>query len=178
MTYLSKQVSKIQGNRHCSAFCCGLLALLFLSACGAYSFSSSGASHLKTVAIPIFQDRTSEFGIKEKLTNLVIAEFTRDNTLRVTDRRNADAIIEGSITRVDDQAGAFTRDETVQDIKVFVTVAASYRDLKKRKTIWEEEITQWGTFDPDEGTQSRDAGIDEAVEKIANEILNKTVSGW
>ncbi len=152
--------------------------LLLNLSCGAYSFSSSGKSGLKSVAIPIFQDQTSEFGIKERLTNQVIEEFTRDNTLRITDRRNADSLVEGRVTRVDDQAGAFSADETVQDIKVFITVSIRFLDLKKRKTIWEDQISQWGTFNPAEGTQSRDAGIDEAVAKIANEILNRSVSGW
>lgn len=146
-------------------------------ACGPYSFTS-GKSGLKSVAIPIFQDQTSEFGIKEKLTDQIIAEFTRDNTLRITTRRNADSLIEGKIVDVTDQAGAFSSDETVQDIKVFITVSVTYIDLKKRKTLWQDDISQWGTFNPDEGTQSRDAGIDEAVAKMASEILNRTVSGW
>jgi len=146
------------------------------SGCGPYSFSSSGASHLKTVAVPIFQDQTSEFGIKEKLTEEVIELFTRDNTLRLTDRRNADSLIEGRIVRVNDQAGAFTSGESVKNIKIFITVNIKYEDLKKRKTIWEEAITEWGTFNPDEET--RETGIDEAIGKIATEILNRSVSGW
>ena len=155
-----------------------VLQLFLQNACGPYSFSGSSSPHIKTVAIPIFQDQTSEFGIKEKLTDVVIQEFTKDNTLRVTDRRNADSLIEGTIVRVDDRAGAFTSDERVQDIKIFITVQVRYQDLKKRKAIWEEEISQWGTFNPDEGPQSRSAGIDEALAKIAGEILNKSVSGW
>ena len=157
-----------------------LLFMVCLSAvsCGPYSFSSSGASHLKTVAIPIFQDQTAEFGIKEKLTDQVVDQFTRDNTLRVANRRNADAIIEGKIIRVEDRAGTYSSEETVQDIKIFITVVVRYNDLKKRKTIWEDTITQWGTFNPDEGNQSREEGIDEAVAKIASEILDKSVSGW
>jgi len=146
--------------------------------CGAYSFSSSGAAHIKTIAIPIFDDRTSEFGIRETLTSAVIEEFTRDNTLKITERRTADSVLEGAILRVDDRAGAFARDETVQDVKVFVTVHVSYQDMVKRKTIWEDNITQWGTFDPDLGTQSRETGINEAIEKIASDILNKSVSSW
>lgn len=154
-----------------------LVSALFWN-CGPYSFSSTGASHLKTVAVPIFQDQTSEFGIKEKLTDEVVQHFTSDNTLKVTDRRNADSLIEGTILKVDDRAGAFTSDETVQDIKIFITAHVKYEDLKKRKTVWEDTITQWGTFNPDEGPQSREAGINEAVAKIADEILNKSVSGW
>ncbi|NIR48387.1 LptE family protein [candidate division KSB1 bacterium] len=134
--------------------------------------------HIKTVAIPLFQDQTSEFGIKEELTDQVIDEFTRDNTLRITDRRSADSLLEGTIIRVDDRAGAFTSAEEVENIQIFITVKVKYQDLKKRKTIWEEEITQWGTFDPAEGPESRQNGIEEAVEKIASEILNKSVSGW
>lgn len=159
------------------AICYALLGSLWLS-CGPYSFSSSGAAHLQTVAIPIFQDQTSEFGVKENLTNKVIEQFTRDNTLRVTDRRNADSLIEGTIVSVEEEAGAFAADETVQDIKVFITVKVKYRDLVKRKVVWEETIRQWGTFDPNEGPQSRDSGIEEAADKLANEILNKSVSGW
>ncbi|MFQ5648547.1 MAG: LPS assembly lipoprotein LptE [bacterium] len=130
------------------------------------------------MAVPIFQDQTAEFGIKEKLTDKVIDEFTREHTLRVTDRRNADSLIEGKVVRVDDRAGAFSSDESVQDIKIFITVSVRYQDLKKRKLIWEDSITQWGTFNPDEGSQNRELGIDEAVAKIANEILNRSVSGW
>ncbi|RMF68794.1 MAG: hypothetical protein D6743_02875 [Calditrichaeota bacterium] len=167
---------------HCvrtgGVFACLLLAYFLQTSCGAYSFSGSGASHIKSVAIPIFQDETSEFGIKEKITDLVIDEFTRDNTLRVTDRRNADSVVEGTIVRVDDRAGSFRSDESVQDIKIFITVHVRYEDLKKRKVLWEEDITQWGTFNPDEGPESRQQGITEAAEKIANEILNKSVSGW
>lgn len=155
--------------------------MLLHAGCGVYSFSSTGGSGIKSVAIPLFQDQTAEFGIKETLTDEVVNVFTRDNTLKVTDRRNADSLLEGKIINVDDQAGAFTRDETVQDIKITITVSVQYQDLKKRKTIWEEAITQWGTFNPDaaEGENAtREDAIDEAVSKIAREILNKSVSGW
>ncbi|MFQ5770770.1 MAG: LPS assembly lipoprotein LptE, partial [bacterium] len=94
------------------------------------------------MAIPIFQDQTSEFGVKEKLTEVVIEEFTRDNTLKISNRRQADSVIEGTILRIDDRAGAFTSAERVEDIKIFITVNVKYEDLKKRKIVWAEEITQ------------------------------------
>lgn len=154
------------------------LVLLAWFGCGPYSFSGSANPHIRTVAVPIFQDQTAEFGVKERLTEAVIEEFTRDNTLKIADRRNADSLVEGTILRVEDRAGAFTGDEQVSDVKVFVTVAVTYRDLMKRKVVWEGEITQWGTFDPDLGLESRDQGIAEALDKIANEILTRSVSGW
>ncbi|MFQ5640446.1 MAG: LptE family protein [bacterium] len=169
MIYLTRAL--VKASLHvfaCAVFC----------SCGAYSFSSSGAPHIKTIAIPLFQDQTSEFGVKEKLTDQIIDEFTRDASLRITDRRRADSSLEGTIVRVEDRAGAFTSQEKVEEIQIFITVRVTFEDLVKRKTIWEEEITQWGTFNPDEGTASREKAIDAAVEKIASEILNKSVSTW
>lgn len=177
MIYLIK-MKKLSVHSLHAYFLSLTLCLVFFINCGPYSFSGATASHIKTVAIAIFQDQTSEFGVKEALTDAVIEEFTRDNTLKISDRRNADSVVEGAIIRIQDRAGAFTSTEIVEDIKIFITVKVKYEDLKKRKTVWQEEITQWGTFDPDSGPDSRNEGINEAIQKIANEILNKSVSGW
>jgi hypothetical protein len=150
-----------------------VLATLALG-CGHYSFSGSAATHLKTIAVPVFDDRTAEFGIKERLTNTIIDEFTRDNTLKISDRRVADSVLLGSLLRVEERAGVYSQNESVQEIRIYLTVQMKYEDLKKRKTVWEAQITQFGNYTP----PNRQDAIDEAVRKIANEVLNKTVSGW
>ena len=152
---------------------------LLASACGPYSFSGSAYPHIKTIAIPVFEDRTAEFGIKEELTNSLVEAFARDNTLKIADRRNADSILLGVLERVDDRPGAYNRQEQVQEIQVYLTVRLQYKDLKKRKVIWEDQIIQFGTYVPggvEKGT--REAAISEAIEKIVDEVLNRTVSGW
>lgn len=153
------------------------MLILLIAGCGYYSFSGSSLPpHLETVAIPVFEDNTAEFGIRESITEKLIEEFTRDNTLKIADERNADSIIEGTITNIRDQAGAYGTDETVQDIKVYVTVDVKFRDLTKRKVMWEERLTQWGTYIPGEGT--REDGIEEAVNKIVDDIFNNSIAGW
>jgi hypothetical protein len=47
--------------------------------------------------------------------------------------------------------------------------------LKKKKTVGQAQITQFGDYDT---PQNRLAAIEEAIRKIANEALNKTVSEW
>ena len=154
-----------------------LINLLFCS-CGYYSFSGSSLpSHLKTVAIPVLDDRTSEFGVRELITEALIEEFTKDNTLKISDPRNADSILEGIIINIRDQAGAYDASEQVKDIKVYITVDVKYHDVKKRKIIWEEQITQWGTYDP-EASDGRTNGITEAIDKLVADILNKIIAGW
>ncbi len=157
-----------------------LVSLLPASwSCGVYSFSGSAYPHIKSIAIPLFDDRTAEFGVRENLTNALVEAFTRDNTLRIADRRNADAILEGVLMKVEDRAGAYNRQEQVDEIHVFLTVRLTYRDVKKRKIIWEDTITQFGTYTPGGGEKStREDAINEAIAKIADEVLNRTVSGW
>ena len=164
-----------------------LIFILFLltigNKCGYYSFSGSSLpSHIRTVAVPMFENKTSEFGVREDITDAVINRFTQDNSLKVTDRRSADSMVSGTIVNIREQAGAYNTDEKVSEIRVYVSVQAKFEDLKKHKIIWEESITQWGTYNPnlppgDEGSTRQD-GINEAVEKIVADIFNKTVSGW
>ncbi|MCD4664865.1 MAG: hypothetical protein K8R68_06295 [Bacteroidales bacterium] len=160
-----------------------LILPLINFSCGFYSFSGSSLpSHLRTVAIPMFENKTSEFGVREDITDAIINQFTQDNSLKVTDRRSADSIILGTITNIREQAGAYNAEEQVKEIKVNVYIHAKFEDLKKHKVIWEEQIIQWGIYNPnlpagEEGSTRQDA-IKEAIDKIVADIFNKTVSGW
>lgn len=160
-----------------SGLALGAGILLAAAGCGIYSFSGSLPPHLKSVAVPLFDDRTAEFGVKEALTDAIISEFTADNTMRIADLPDADCAVRGVIERISDRHGAFTAQEEVQEMKVYVTVQIKFEDLKKRKVIWEERISEWGAFPPGD-PNARDEAIKSAVEKIASDVLNKTVSAW
>ena len=107
---------------------------------------------MKTIAIPIFDDRTSEFGIDQALNDELIKAFNEDNTLKIADPRNADTILEGTIRNVRYQAGAYSANEQVEDIKVYISVNVKFTDLRLNEVVWEQQLTQWGTYNPDDPT--------------------------
>lgn len=155
------------------------LVAMLLSSCAYYSFSPGSASHIKTIAIPLFEDRTAEFGIREQMTEALVQEFTRDNTLRIVERDAADSILEGVIVSVTDRAGPYDKQEMVQELKVYITVDVRYFDVKKNQEVWKDRLTQWGAYDPNAGgTAARQEGVSEAIRKLVTEILNRTVAGW
>ncbi len=155
------------------------IGLFFQSACGPYSFSGSANSHIKTVAVPVFEDNTAEFGVKEDLANSIIDAFNRDNTLKIANRRTADALISGTVLAVNDRAGDYDRDESVSSIQVHVTVEVKYEDLKKRKVLWEDQLSRFGTYAPDASEKnSREDAIAEAIALLTQEVLDRSVSGW
>lgn len=157
-----------------------LVGIIFVSffRCGFYSLKGSLPPHLKTVAVPLFENQTAEFGIAETLTDAVTDEFVKDGSLKIADRSSADVLIEGVITGVSDRPGAFSQDETVQDINVYISVSVKVTDQVNRTPMWNERITQFGAYDPSAGPDGRSQAYEEAFEKISQEILNKTVSNW
>jgi hypothetical protein len=156
-----------------------LLPLLGLGmACGIYSVKGSMAPHLKTVAIPLLENRTAEFRVAEDLTDAIITAFTSDNSLKIAERNTADVLIEGSIIQIDDRAGAFDQSETVQDMKLYLSVQIKCTDQVKQEPLWQERLTHFGSYDPSGGPDARSEAIAEAIEKVSEDVLNKTVANW
>ncbi len=153
----------------------GFLSIFFFR-CGAYSFSGSTLpAHIKTVHIPLFEDQTAEFGIDQQITDGIIEALIKDNTIKIGGRNQADALLLGQIVRVTERAGQYSDTEQASDFRLNITLKASFEDVKKRNVIWEEEWTEFGTFT---SSGDRSDAIAEAAEKLAENIVNRTVSGW
>jgi hypothetical protein len=142
--------------------------------CGIYSFSGSTLpAHIKTVAVPLLENQTPEFGIDQQLTEALISAITKDNSLKISSSRSADSILKGTILSIRESAGAYDKNETASGFRVTITIKLSFEDIKKRKVLWEENWSHWGSYETD-----REEGIQEAIDKLTTDILNKTVSGW
>jgi outer membrane lipopolysaccharide assembly protein LptE/RlpB len=75
-----------------------IIVALFFSACG-YRFAGSGnlPEGIQTIAIDIFENRTTETGLENTITNDLIYEFTRKGRSVQKNRKKADAILTGVI---------------------------------------------------------------------------------
>ena len=158
-----------------------LLLLLAGFAAGCWYYSTSGSllpSHIKTVAVPLLGNETTwEYGIKEKLTDAIIDAFTRDNTLRVESERNADSILRASIVSIQEIPFTYDQHEQVQEYKMQMYLRIHFEDVSKKKVLWEEEAMEgWGTYSTED--EEWEDGIERAIEKLASDIVNKTVAGW
>ncbi len=147
----------------------------------AYSFTGASVpAHLKTIAIPLFDDQSGfgEPGLREKFTNKLIDRFIQDNSLAVADKTHADSIIEGVIVGVRDDPAVVAKGEAVTKRRITITVRASYQDMKLKKKVWEKELSNWGDYEIGSGPAQRDTGIVVAINKLTEDILIETVSGW
>jgi hypothetical protein len=154
----------------------GLVVLLALNGCGVYSFSGTMSSGIESVAVPVFGNESVEYGIAEDLTSGIIERFVSDNTLRVTPRSGADAVLDGTILRYDRDAYTYDENDQVQEYKVNI-IAKVRLNKANGDLVWEEEsLSAYGIYNAtDEG---EDEGKARAIEKIAEDIVNRTVRDW
>jgi hypothetical protein len=151
------------------------LLAAFIS-CGPYSFTGAGLPGIKTVAIPLFDNQTEEYGIREDLTNKLVLAFVQDNTLKVVNERVADAVLRGTILKYQKEAYTFDENENVKEYITRIYVKITVEDKKHNKNIWEEDNLQgWATFPSD---SSETYGKSQAIDKLTADIVNRTVKGW
>jgi hypothetical protein len=165
-----------------------LCLLFFISGCGVYSFSGSSLGGIKTIAIPLFDNQTDQYGIREDLTEKIAGRFVQDNTLKVVNEKIADSILRGTITKYSRESHTYDEQENIKEYIVRIWVKVSFEEKKDKKVIWKDDNMQgWGIYcvkacvdqsgnpKPDE---TEEDGKQRAIEKLAEDIVNKTVKGW
>ena len=157
-----------------------LIAINFSSCC-AYSFTGASVpEHLKTIAIPIADDRSGsgEAGLRENLIQKLIQKFIDDNTLQVSERTTANALLECSIVSLSDAPAIVSAGENITSRRITVGVKVIYRDLVKRTTVFEKTFSNYSDYLSTDPIQGRKTAIETAIDLISEDILLDTVSGW
>ena len=157
------------------------LVLMAVSGCAHYGFSPAARTHMSTVAIPILVNETLEYGAEQGLTDAIISEFTNDNTLRVVGELDADSIIRGTVAIYERPVISYDASGNPREYKVRVVAHLSYEDLTRNETVWEDDVEGWAVYSPAGETgelTSEEEARTVAFEKLAQDVLAKTVQGW
>jgi hypothetical protein len=160
------------------------VALLFgAGSCGYTASPALLPAHLKTVAIPVFENSTTEYTLEQDVTNAVIERFVKDNHLRVVDERSANAVVRGKLTGYKNAVFGFSAANRAQEYRVTLTCSVVFKDLVKNREIWNEsgliKTANYFVVDvPGQPARTELDGRKEAITKIADEILTRSVEGW
>jgi hypothetical protein len=155
-----------------------LLAAAFMFSGCTYSFRGQTAGAVKTIAIPTFENETAEFGIAERITEELVNGFQRDGTLRITTREQADAVLVGRITRVEDMPYTARADQTVEEYRFSVTCEIELIDNATQQVMWTQTYPAWAVYPYTGSLEYREQAIEEAVGKLQQDLLNRIVGSW
>lgn len=158
----------------------GTIFLLILSSsnCGIYSFSSSALGNAKSIAIPGFENQTTEFDLEVLLADKLTQALLTDNTLKVIPQSQADLVIVGAVTRYNHVPATYDESERVTEYKSEITLSIKAQYIKSEKILWEDQnLSDFGIYSIVDGETQTD-GDERALDKLIIEIMNRTVKGW
>lgn len=147
-----------------------------LVGCGVYTFNPAGKSSIKSIAILPFENRTDQFELTDRLTEIVVDQFIEDGNLKVLPESSADAVLSGVLTRYDRVANIFTESDVVTEYKVLMDFRITLTDPKTGKELWTEQMNQEGVFNAD--TETEEDGQNRAGARLVEAILNRTTKSW
>jgi hypothetical protein len=156
-----------------------LLAIAAVVAGCGYGFSASLLpGHIKSVAIPLMENRTDRSDLTTAFADSLVEAFLADPTLKVADERSADSVLEGAILEYRREPFRVDANENVLEYSIRIILEARFVDLRKNEVIWEEaRLNQWDTYDFESG-ETEEEGIARVLVKLTDDVLNRTVEGW
>jgi outer membrane lipopolysaccharide assembly protein LptE/RlpB len=123
-----------------------LALALLLGGCG-YTVGGTLPSHINTVSVPIFKNRTREPGVESLITRAVIEAFSTNGRLKIARGGEADAVLEGEIISYGVTSIAFDKDANAQLYRLVVTVNLRMRDVKGNTVLFQQrEVREQADF--------------------------------
>lgn len=154
---------------------CLLLAGL-LTSCSPYSFSGGRTALVSSIAVPVFENDTAEFGLGEILTAGIIDGFVADNQVKILAANQAEAVLSGRVTDYQRKAYTFDENDQVNEYIVEILVAADLVKQNGEGNVWSQpSIRGFGIYPAD---SSETVGQRRAIEKVTEDIINLTIRSW
>ena len=145
-----------------------------------YGFSGGGLpSHIRTVAVLPFDNRTGEPALTAEVTDAVREAVERRLGLRGAAEGSADAVVRGEIVRYEpDFPLAYQSGEGRVEVtrrRVQIVVSVEIYDQRQGRTLWRQSgLTAVGEYQPPAETEGRRI----ALEKLQTSVVEGAQSQW
>lgn len=167
------------------AFAATLLFVSGFTECYKPVTKSELPSHIKTVAVPVFQNNALRFKIEHRFTEAVMNELIRrGHGLRVqSEREGADAVIDG-IVKSFNFSGVLLDDKgRARIFEVTITVAVTVRDQHENRVLYDNQnVVFRGEFefanDPRNFFNEEDPAVMRMARSFAESIVSTLINGF
>ncbi|MCP4217199.1 MAG: LptE family protein [bacterium] len=163
------------------------LCLAALTACG-YRLSGFGKeipTHVKSIVIPDFDNKTTRIQAEQFVTYAVKDEFIRRSNLELlSSRYGADSILEGEIIAFDVTPVSYSRDASANVYEIRIVLNVRFIDLKENKVIFEgKSIAFNANYDINSEEDSdffsqENRKLEEIAEKFAESVVTSILENF
>ena len=162
-----------------------LVVFVALAGCG-YHLKGTGLTApegVRTIAITVLQNRTSESGIETVFTSDLVYEFTRSKVLRVVGKDTADAVLSGRVAFLTVDTISHTANYASDERRVTITLDLALEGAGG-KVIWSDRaLSDKEAFKVDpsnklETESKRREAIEAISERLAEKIHNRILQDF
>ena len=125
-----------------------ILLALAMTACG-YGFrhqQSNLPPEIKTIAIPMFENKTNEVRLEALVTEQVRYQFSQSQILRLVSEDQADVILRGQIISVSSGDVSLTESTRSQVRRVSVGISVKLVRKDNNEILYDGRARQWRTY--------------------------------
>jgi hypothetical protein len=166
-------------------FFTGVLPAIFtLTACGKYFYNAPPAlpPYIHKIAVRPFANHTQQYGLEDKLTLAVQAEFNRDGRYQITNENQADGIVIGDITKYILEPLSYDTNHVPTEYKLSIIANVSFFDVVKSTTMWTEpemrgELRYFVASSGFAGAMTEDDARQTIWDELARDIRTRTLEG-
>ncbi|MGA0899935.1 MAG: LPS assembly lipoprotein LptE [Luteolibacter sp.] len=164
-----------------------LLSLLstFLVSCAGYHVGPSKPPSLKkvnTISVSVFANDTLHPRVGAMATSAVTSAMTQDGTYRIVSAEQADAVLEGTVRRIDYQRIRSSRFDTLrpQELDNTVILAWVLRDAKNSTKVLASGTSRGSSqlFVDSNLQLARQAALPEATERAGQALVSTLANGY
>jgi outer membrane lipopolysaccharide assembly protein LptE/RlpB len=153
-----------------------VLAAILLAGCG-YSTRGSLPDHIKTVAVPIFKNRTLEPGVESAITSGVVNAFSSGGRVKVVPIDEADAVLQGEVVGYSLDGLSFDTNANVRAYRLRLVLNVEFRDVRRSAMLWRQEgLSETSDFQVAGQVSDTIARGQGALQQAAAEIGRKVVN--
>lgn len=155
-----------------------VLAVTF-AGCG-YTLSRTGSQAGPTkgvskVFVPLFVNDTFEPLIEKDYTAALKEDLAADGRWIITDRENADLIVDGKIKAFDLQPLSYDEKERILEYRVNVKTSVKVSDIKSGKVVSDQSIATFADYRVTEDITKSKIRREEAIRKTARNFAEEFV---
>ncbi|MFO7638776.1 MAG: LPS assembly lipoprotein LptE [bacterium] len=151
------------------------LILSGLCCCG-YSTHALMRSDLQRVAMLPVDNGTSQPGIGDEMTELLVSAFNDDRRLRVTSLDAADLSVNARLTSYARSPVAYSGDEIITAYEIVVSATVICEDRTRNEEYYSGSLSARVSYEPD--SEPEESAATRCLATLADDIVRAIVTKW
>jgi hypothetical protein len=159
-----------------------LLTSLFTAGCAGYHVGPVTKRNFKSIAVPMFRNRTLRPQLEAQITNAIIKGLQQDGSLRIQSEPNADVVLDGAVVRFQRAPLRALRTDTgvPREYEITITVRVEAKDRRTGEiALKSTEVSGKSDVFIGEDQQSAELQVLPLIaDDIARKVVGLLVESW